>query len=278
MNANPAIAGLEPGPYVITFSVSFERMPLVVPFVHELAHCFAFRSHAVEHGRDVFRLHVGYFESRDAARPALRVVQRHYTDAHIATAPNRGLGSLDDTGITEFSIARHGSARAETAGASARSAGARAHGATAVDPGAALCDGARQRFAIQLDVLRREVVSTIVPELEEFRARMVYRIQVPLDGAPHQALRLGFFPSLDAVNGVLPRIRANYPAANIVPVSAREYARVSDLAVCRERDDGARRVTPASGSSREPDDEVSCEFGPQELAIAGGAMPYQLSR
>jgi len=271
----------EPGPYVVTFAVSLERMPLAVPFLHELEHFSAFRSQTIERGQSVFRHHVGYFETPEAARAALHVVRRHYTDAHIATAPNRGLGSLDDTGITEFSVARPAAARHATPSAPA-GAGRRA---------AAARDGALQRYAIQLDALRRADAPARAPDLGLLHAHTLYRIHVLLEGVRHQAFRLGFFPSMDAVQPVLAHVRNLCPSAIVVPVSAREYARVCDLAPGQGPDGAASRpgggrtlsdrrpdATEARSGSRAgaagrhealPSGDLSCEFGAQELASAG---------
>ena len=255
-----------PGPYVITFAASLERMPLAVPFLHELDHFSAFRSHSIERGRSVFRLHVGYFDSQDAARAALRVVQRHYTDAHIATAPRRELGSLDDTGITEFAMARPGSA----------ATGRRRSDADAAADQSA-CDVARQRYAIQIDALARAPGAGAAADLAVFQSYTLYRIYVLLDDVLHQAFRLGFFPSLDAAQQVLARVRDRCPRAIVVPVSEREYARIRDLAprdgVAAPRAAGARAPGP-DGDTFDVED-VSCEFGAHELPTAERSAPGQ---
>jgi hypothetical protein len=294
VNAEATENGMDdPGPYVVTFAVSFERMPLAVPFVHELEHFSAFRSHSIERGHAVFRHHVGYFETQQAARAALRVVRRHYTDAYVSTAPNRGLGSLDDTGITEFSMARPAGigAALPDPGRPAR------RGAAALPPvSTPLCEAALQRYAIQLDVLRRADASASAPDLEVLGAHMVYRVHVLLDGQLHQALRLGFFPSMDAVQRVLGRVRTRCPQANVVPISGREYARVRDLLSDRGHDGPAAHTsahTPPAGlpiisdavgerAARRYDgssgDDVSCEFSAQELPTAGRAALHHSHR
>jgi hypothetical protein len=281
------------GPYVVTFAVSFERMPLEVPFVHELEHFSAFRSHSIERGHAVFRHHVGYYETQQAARAALRVVRRHYTDAYVSTAPNRGLGSLDDTGITEFSMARPvgiGGALPDPGRPARRTAAALPMAS------AALCEAALQRYAIQLDALRRADASVSTPDLEVLGAHMLYRVHVLLDGQLHQALRLGFFPSMDAVLRVLERVRTRCPQANVVPVSGREYARVRDLLSGRGHDGPAAHTAVQTPSASLPTisdvvgeqiaarydgqsgDDVSCEFGANELPTAGRVAPHHSHR
>ncbi len=278
------------GPYVISFAESFERMPLAVPFLHELDHFSAFRSHTIERGRAVFRLHVGYFETQDAARAGLQVVRRHYTDAYISSAPRRGLGSLDDTGITEFSMSRQAGALASPAGEAARAA-VRAEAAPAT--GAALCETALQRYAVQLDALAGADSRASTPELGELRGFLLYRVHVLLDGRVHQAARLGFFPSSDAAQRALNRLRDRFPRANLVPVSDREYARVRDL-VTRGADSPVRargaiaalmpgptaRTTATVPGAGDADfgSDVSCEFGANELPTSGSGHRSQPHR
>jgi hypothetical protein len=294
VNAESTENGMDhPGPYVVTFAVSFERMPLAVPFVHELEHFSAFRSHSIERGHAVFRHHVGYFETQQAARAALRVVRRHYTDAYVSTAPNRGLGSLDDTGITEFSMARPagtGAALPDPGRPAPRAAAALAAAS------APLCEAALQRYAIQLDLLRRADASASTPDLEVLGAHMLYRVHVLLDGQLHQALRLGFFPSMDAVQRVLERVRTRCPQANVVPISGREYARVRDLLSGRGHDGPAAHAAAQAPSAVLPivsdavgertsgrhdgplGDDVSCEFSAHELPTAGRIVPHHSHR
>ena len=257
-----------PGPYVVTFAVSFERMPLAVPFLHELDHFSAFRSHTIEDGRSVFRLHVGYYRTEDAARAALRVVRRHYTDAHVATAPHRDAGSLDDTGITEFTMAWP----------------ADAGGATPAHRTAA--DAALQRYAIQLEALARADAAGSGPDLELFHAHTLYRVHVLLEDVLHQALRLGFFASVAAAQEILVHLRDAYPKANIVPVSGREYSRIQDLAppavagagvatrAAEPVTRGGRAMPPAAVLAFESDDDVSCEFGAHELPTTERGAPF----
>ena len=258
MSAGPSAGGAgEPGPYVITFAASFERMPLAVPFLHELERFCAFRSTASSAAARSFASTSATSTPRMPARAALRVVRRHYTDAHIATAPHRDLGSLDDTGVTEFSMARPAPAAAARARSDANAAADESR-----------CDAALQRYAIQLEALARAQASAGATELEAFRAHTLYRIYVLLDGVLHQALRLGFFPSVDAAQRILAHVRDLYPHAILVPVSGREYARVRELVPGGERDAPAAGTSDAragAGDGRASDVDVSCEFGAHEL-------------
>src|ERR1700726_465730 len=102
------------GLYVINLESSSIPMPLTVPFRHELVGFAVFRSRSFEHGRERFRLHLGYFESAQRAEEALTVVRKHYPAASISAAPATNLGSLDNTLNTEFRLLRTAYARVVT--------------------------------------------------------------------------------------------------------------------------------------------------------------------
>src|ERR1700694_4760337 len=95
------------GLYVINLGSSSMPMPLTVPFRHELVGFTVFRSRSFEHGRERFRLHLGYFESEQRAEEALTVVRKHYPDAWISAAPATNLGSLDKPVNAEMRFACH---------------------------------------------------------------------------------------------------------------------------------------------------------------------------
>jgi hypothetical protein len=88
--------------FIITLSSSTAPVALEVPSLPELIGLAVFRSRRVEDGRDRFRLHVGYFESTEAAELVLPAVRRHFPAAWVGRAPNSGMGSLDDTSVTQF--------------------------------------------------------------------------------------------------------------------------------------------------------------------------------
>ena len=92
--------------YIINLSSSTTPMALEVPDATELEGFAVFRSRRVEDGRDRFRLHVGYFESREDAQRVLPVVRAHYPAAWIALAPPDSMGSLDDTSVAQFKFIR----------------------------------------------------------------------------------------------------------------------------------------------------------------------------
>ena len=228
--------------YVITLSVSVERVPLTVPFRHELGSFSVFRSQVIEAGRPVHRLHVGYFASEPAARHALEVVQRHYPDAHIITAPLGGLGSLDDTALTQFSVAQHTSARVvskrpaepdPTASSDHEREYRPLHPAPAADA---------QQYALELEVLASGGASKPIARLAVFTAYILYRAKVSVGTNKQQSLRLGFFRSLHDAQRIAIEVRDRFPQASVVPVSEREYDRVRDLASARVLDDAPARL------------------------------------
>ena len=88
--------------YIINLSSSTTPMALEVPDAPELEGFAVFRSRRVEDGRDRYRLHLGYFESREDAQRLLPVVRGKYPAAWVALAPPDSMGSLDDTNVAQF--------------------------------------------------------------------------------------------------------------------------------------------------------------------------------
>jgi len=92
--------------YIITLSSSTAPVALEAPAIPELTGLAIFRSKRAEDGRDRFRLHLGYFDSVAAAEAVLPAVRRHYPAAWVGPAPTSGMGSLDDTSVTQFKFIR----------------------------------------------------------------------------------------------------------------------------------------------------------------------------
>ncbi len=92
--------------YIINLISSTTPMALEVPDAPELEGFAVFRSRRVEDGRDRFRLHLGYFESREEAQRVLPVIRARYPAAWIAIAPQDSMGSLDDTSVAQFKFIR----------------------------------------------------------------------------------------------------------------------------------------------------------------------------
>ncbi|HSD75290.1 MAG TPA: SPOR domain-containing protein [Steroidobacteraceae bacterium] len=87
-------------------------MALEVPDAPELEGFAVFRSRRVEDGRDRYRLHLGYFESREDAQRVLPIVRARYPASWIALAPPDSMGSLDDTNVAQFKFIRQNPAKA----------------------------------------------------------------------------------------------------------------------------------------------------------------------
>jgi hypothetical protein len=225
--------------YVINLDSSSMPMKLDVPFRHELVGFTVFRSRSFEHGRERFRLHLGYFESARRAEEALSVVRKHYPSASISAAPGSHLGSLDDTVNTEFRLLRTAYARVVTP-ASAPTAPAPVAAAVA---GAAVKESSleagnraaapaappHQHYAVQLEWSLAPITAADVPRLAVFEAYHLYTVRMLREGFPQQGLRLGFFTSAEAARQVAEYVRTEYPGVGVVPVSHREYSRAIEL-------------------------------------------------
>jgi hypothetical protein len=229
------------GLYVINLDSSSIPMALTVPFRHELVGFTVFRSRSFEHGRERFRLHLGYFESERRAEEALPVVRKHYPDAWISAAPTRNLGSLDNTLNTEFRLLRTAYARVVTrASATATPAPVPANvvagsvlKGSSVDagtPAPAPTVQPPQHYAVQLEWSLAPIVAADVPPLAILKAYHLYTVRMLREGFPQQGLRLGFFASADAARQVAASVRQEFPEVAVVPVSHREYSRANELA------------------------------------------------
>jgi hypothetical protein len=251
------------GLYVINLVSSSMPMPLTMPFRHELVGFTVFRSRSFAHGRERFRLHLGYFESEQRAKEALTVVSKHYPDAWISAAPATNLGSLDNTLNTEFRLLRTAYARVVTP-ASATAApvlGAEKVVASAVAQGPSLDASNRaaapahqplQHYAVQLEWSLAPIIAADVPRLAISEAYYLYTVRMLREGSPQQGLRLGFFTTADAARRVAESVRHQFPEVAVVPVSHREYSRALELAQQRALRGVARGNAPgASAVARE---------------------------
>jgi hypothetical protein len=229
--------------YVITLDSSSLPMSLDVPFRHELVGFTVFRSRSFEHGRERFRLHLGYFESARRAEEALSVVRKYYPAALISAPPVSHLGSLDNTVNTEFRLLRTAYARVVTP-ASAPTAPAPVAEEVAKGAASAVVKEPRldvanqvpapavpqaQHYAVQLEWSLTPINTVEVPRLEIFEAYHLYTVRVLRQGSPQQGLRLGFFTSAESAFRVAEYVRPEFPGVGVVPVSHREYARAIEL-------------------------------------------------
>ena len=255
------------GLYVINLESSGMPMPLTVPFRHELVGFTVFRSRSCEHGRECFRLHLGYFESAQRAEDALPVVRKHFPDASISAAPATNLGSLDDTLNTEFRLLRTAYARVVTP-ASAPTAPAPVAAkvvASAVVWAVAPAVPPPQHYAVQLEWSPAPIIAAKVPRLAILEAYHLYTVRMLREGSPQQGLRLGLFTSAEAARRVAEYVRPEFPGVAVVPVSHREYSRAIELARQRALQAVVRGKAPgASAVSRESEGRV---------APAGAAAP-----
>ena len=246
--------------YVINLDSSTLAMSLDVPFRHELVGFTVFRSRSFEHGRERFRLHLGYFETERHAEEALSVVRKHYPAAWISAAPESQLGSLDNTVNTEFRLLRAAYARVATP-ASAPTAPAPAAAkvaARAVVKEPSLDAPSRapapavpppQRYAVQLEWSLAPLSGAHVPRLAIFEEYHLYTVRMLRQGSPQQGLRLGFFTSAEAAFRVAEYVRPEFPGVGVVPVSDREYSRAIELAQQRALKGTARGAAPDSSDA-----------------------------
>lgn len=86
-----AVPSASVGPYVINLSASTTPMALSKPTAPELARFTFFVSRRREDGRERFRLHMGYFGTRDEAEQLLAVIRDLYPAAWVGEAPGKKL-------------------------------------------------------------------------------------------------------------------------------------------------------------------------------------------
>jgi hypothetical protein len=264
------------GLYVIDLDSSSMPMPLTVPFRHELVGFTVFRSRSFEHGRERFRLHLGYFESEQRAEDALTVVRKHYPDAWISAAPATNLGSLDNTLNTEFRLLRTAYARVVTP-ASAPTAPAPvaakvAASAVVKEPSLDANNRApapavppRQHYAVQLEWSLAPIIAAGVPPLAIFEAYHLYTVRMLREGSPQQGLRLGFFTSAESAFRVAEYVRPEFPGVGVVPVSHREYSRAIELA--------RQRALKALACGKAPDSSAVTHASEGRVTPARAAAP-----
>jgi hypothetical protein len=241
--------------FVINLDSSTMPMSLDVPFRHELIGFTVFRSRSFEHGRERFRLHLGYFESERRAEEALSVVREHYPAAWISAAPESHLGSLDNTVNTEFRLLRSGYARVATPASAptppapvaakvAASAVVKEPSLDAPNRAPAPAAPPPQRYAVQLEWSLAPLAGAHVPRLAIFEEYHLYTVRMLRAGSPQQGLRLGFFTSAEAAFRVAEYVRSEFPGVGVVPVSHREYSRAIELAQQRALKGTARGEVP----------------------------------
>lgn len=250
--------------YVINLTSSSTPMPLEMPEVRGFFGLAVFRSRRTEDGRDRYRLHLGYFESRADAERALPAVQRRYPDAWIAVAPRSGLGSLDDTSVSEFRLLQSPAQRAQPAGA----------GAGFEAPDGTVPIAAPQRYVVQLVWSEQRVDPGQLPRPAIFDAYTLYTVTLMRGGVRLYGIRLGFFTSAISARQIALYVRPDFPGVAVVPVSNREYDVARTIAwhrEARELKGAARR--PDAGTSADSDVEASESFGAADHVGVVSSVP-----
>ena len=203
--------------YVINLFSSLMPMPLEIPHTRGLEGLAVFRSRRVEDGRERFRLHLGYFESRAEAEAALEAIQKDFPGALVASAPRSGLGSLDDTNLSEFRLIRSPTSLVAE-----------------LDHTAPPETQSTQRYVVQLNWTSRRADPAEIPQFAIFQAYSLYTVTLMRAGVRYYGIRLGFFTSAISARQVALYLRREFPSVTVLPISEREYARAREMIEQRE--------------------------------------------
>jgi hypothetical protein len=261
--------------YVINLDCSSMPMPLTVPFREELVGFTVFRSRSFEHGRECFRLHLGYFESAQRAADALSVVCKHYPNAWISAEPATNLGSPDNTLNTGFRLLRTAYARVVTPAAAppapAPLAAKVVASAVVKEPSLDVSNQTAApavpppQHAVQLEWSLAPINAAEVPRLAIFEEYHLYTVRVLREGSPQQGLRLGFFTSAESAFRVAEYVRPEFPGVGVVPVSHGEYSRAIEAARQRALKAVARGQEPGASATRRDREELPSPPGAPNL-------------
>ena len=246
--------------YVINLFSSLMPMPLEIPNTRGLEGLAVFRSRRLEDGRERYRLHLGYFEARADAEAALEMIQRDFPGAWVASAPRSGLGSLDDTNLSEFRLIRSPTSLVEQIEA----------GRSAVT-----LPQSTQRYVVQLNWTSRRIDPAEIPQFAIFQAYALYTVTLMRAGVRFYGIRLGFFTSAISARQVALYLRREFPSVAVLPISEREYGRAREMIEQRE----IRAAPPAEdlasqSSTQAPDEVVASQLStpaPDETAAAESA-------
>lgn len=195
--------------YVITISISQTPLPLPQGAqLPEIGGLTLFRAKRVVGAKELHLQQLGYFESRPAALALLTQLERDWPAAMVELAVDGGMGSLDDTVITQFQVLQ-----------------------PSFDPPPARAEAkdapAAQYYAVQLIRQNAPIDFARVPKLPQFRGMALYRVEYERDGTKTYGLRLGFYPTPAAARLAADSVRERFPRAALVPVSEREVSRVA---------------------------------------------------
>ncbi len=254
----PAPAAGERTFYVINLCASPVPLPLEMPPGPGLDGLVVFRSHELQDGRHRYRLHLGYFESREAAERALPQVQPRHPTAWIAAAPRTQLGSLDDTGSTDFKLIQAPAAKLQgfSAAEPPPQAPVTAASQEADEP---------QRYAVQLVWSSDRTEPASLPPIALFDAYTLYTVTCQRGGVRLYGVRLGFFRSAISASQVAVYVRPDFPSVAVVPVSDREFAYASWLVRHRSGSRSAEQpvvTQTAAAAPSTPIDAADAEDAP----------------
>ena len=211
--------------WLVTLAASDTPLPLVLAGAPDLPGAMVFRSRTVEDGRERYRLHVGYFATEALAAVTLGRLRDAYPGAYVEPAPERGLGSLEDTGVAHFRLLYWGEPPAGAEPAPPAVAPAIAH---VVPPASA---PAPQQYVVQLAWAREAIDCARLPRLPIFGSYFTYAVETDSGGRRWYGVRLGFFRDADSARLVARYIRGEYRDARVLPVSDREVARASGASI-----------------------------------------------
>jgi hypothetical protein len=193
-----------------------------------------FRTRRVRAGREEHLLQFGWFDSLTAAEAMLPTVRRRYPAATVEAAPTGGMGSLDDTMVARFDLARAAQAAGPPGAGDGATGGADARplprSGRPIEPP----EPAPQRFAVQLAWSTTPFDLQRFGHPDTFAGHVLYRVHSERDGHRWYGLRLGFFRDHLAARLVLQQARRDFALAAVVPVSEREYARVIGAEAARQ--------------------------------------------
>jgi len=232
--------------FVINLCAAPVPLPLEVPGTAGLDGLVVFRSHQVQDGRHRYRLHLGYFDSREAAKRLLPLVLPRFPTAWIAAAPRSNLGSLDDTGATDFRLIQAPAVSL----AEFSAAESAAPGPSVPNPAE---EDELQRYAVQLVWSADRTGPADLPPIALFDAYTLYTVTCQRGGVRLYGVRLGFFRSAISATQVAVYVRPDFPSVAVVPVSVREYAYASWLTRHRRRPAARETAQPVrDAAANEP--------------------------
>jgi hypothetical protein len=245
--------------YVINLFSSLMPMPLEIPNTRGLEGLAVFRSRRLEDGRERFRLHLGYFESRADAEAALEAIQRDFPGAWVASAPRSGLGSLDDTNLSEFRLIRSPTSLV---------------GQVEAGRSAVTLPESTQRYVVQLNWTSRRVDPAEIPQFAIFRAYTLYTVTLMRAGVRFYGIRLGFFTSAISARQVALYLRREFPSVAVLPISEREYGRAREMIEQREiRAAPPPEAVASQPSTPAPDEAAATESASLSAADAVSDVP-----